>query len=631
MNRKTRSSSTALTPIERSFPWRELRKVRHEYGRSRPPIYKVHRWWARRPPFLYQAILTHLLHAPVCDKPLTGKLVLDPFMGGGTTLVEAQGLGAKVVGFDTESLACRITALELSNNPVPSVWDDISNALDRVERKLRKSYGQSGNWEVLHLFWVDSITCQACGTGFDAHPEVLLAQDSKAKSTYCVCRFCSRLHRLTSRRRTILCSCGKRSNLADSNANGGNYFCPWCGHKENIRRYVARTGNTPPIRRLIAKEEINRKTHARRFRGVGRMDMVRFQRAQRKFRKIEAMLPIPKKRVVVLPGDSRPKSYGYSKYRDMFNDRQLLHHGTVLKALLELAEPARSIAILAFSQALETNCMFCPYSPKWRRIAGIFSIHGYMYVTRPVELNPWLKGAGRGTLKNCLARIRLALSSKKEKHEPPRLYWGSLDKSSEFCDSVDYVVTDPPYFDNLDYGYLARFHSCWLRGVGFDAQSGPIRVGGDAISVPRNADEVGRAYFAERLSQIFKVCHQRLKKDGLLVFTFGQRKVDAWHALAEAIASAGFRVTAIYGVESEGKNGFHGGSGNLRWNAILVCRKTGEMAVDRPRTQGLQEAIKTRGLSRADRIGLRMALDAVQPRKPRPERRYSGEVASFPG
>src|SRR5215469_11401276 len=107
-------------------------------------------------------------------------------MGGGTTLVEAQGLGARVIGFDTESLACRITALELSKKPKQSVWDEITKVLEGVETRLRKYYGQSGDWEVLHLFWVDTEVCQSCKSRFDAHPAMLLARDTKVKSIYCV-------------------------------------------------------------------------------------------------------------------------------------------------------------------------------------------------------------------------------------------------------------------------------------------------------------------------------------------------------------------------------------------------------------------------------------------------------------
>src|SRR5437763_1935878 len=115
----TRAWAAQLAPVERGFPWRELRNVSRRQGTRKPAIYSVHRWWARRPPQLYRTLLQSLAPAngSPANLPLSGKRVLDPFMGGGTTLVEAQRLGAHVVGFDTEELACRITALELSRAP----------------------------------------------------------------------------------------------------------------------------------------------------------------------------------------------------------------------------------------------------------------------------------------------------------------------------------------------------------------------------------------------------------------------------------------------------------------------------------------------------------------------------------
>lgn len=597
------------TRIERSFPWRDLRVVSRRQGTRKPPIYSVHRWWARRPPELYRTILTHLVDGTEDDAAvLAGRTVLDPFMGGGTTLVEAQALGAKVIGFDTEALACRITDVELRTPPSAKVWKEIEAKVQHVERGLRQYYGANSMWETLHLFWVDVVDCQLCRQRFDAHPQVLLACERDAKEVVALCRYCSRLHHITGSRVTIHCVCGRRSRLTEYNAKHGSYCCPFCRHVEKIKSYVARRGGRSPERRLIAKEEINWKTGSRRFRPISQKDLQCFEDANGQFHRREEGLPIPRARVRTRPGDGRPRSYGYSRYRDMFNTRQLLHHGSVLKAFLTLTEPARSIALLAFSDSLATNCMFCPYSARWRRLAGLFSIHGYMYVSRPVELNPWLDGVGRGTLRNCIRRVRLALESKQGKGEPAaaQVYAGSLDAFRDENWRVDFIVTDPPYFDNLDYSYLAKFYSVWLRGVA--ARQNIKRVGGTPLSVQRPPGRHAEAEeFHTRLGRIFAASRARLRRNGLLVFTFANRRQEAWEALRRALAAGGFQMTAVYGVETEGRNGFHGGAGNLRWNALFVCRPYSGRRRS-VRIDDLREALKVKGMSRADRDNLQMAL-----------------------
>jgi adenine-specific DNA methylase len=43
------------------------------------------------------------------------------------------------------------------------------------------------------------------------------------------------------------------------------------------------------------------------------------------------------------------------------------------------------------------------------------------------------------------------------------LIQGSSERLPLNKDSVDYIVTDPPYFDSVQYGDLARFFHVWLN------------------------------------------------------------------------------------------------------------------------------------------------------------------------
>jgi len=66
----------------------------------RPNTY-LHKWWARRCGSTFRAILKQLAPDPArrdyyAPGGLAGKVVLDPMMGGGTTLHEAIRLGASV-------------------------------------------------------------------------------------------------------------------------------------------------------------------------------------------------------------------------------------------------------------------------------------------------------------------------------------------------------------------------------------------------------------------------------------------------------------------------------------------------------------------------------------------------------
>ena len=99
---------TTKTAIEHDFPIVEISQIaeqeswRKEVNR---PIYHIHKWWATRLGSVFRAITIAALSKPSFDTwkgfyelhRLAGKVVLDPFMGSGTTLGETIKLEANMV------------------------------------------------------------------------------------------------------------------------------------------------------------------------------------------------------------------------------------------------------------------------------------------------------------------------------------------------------------------------------------------------------------------------------------------------------------------------------------------------------------------------------------------------------
>ena len=67
------------------------------------PIIAIHKWFARRPGTLFCALLlSEFSQLPLGTAfyqkgDLSGKTIADPFMGGGTPLIEANRMGANVI------------------------------------------------------------------------------------------------------------------------------------------------------------------------------------------------------------------------------------------------------------------------------------------------------------------------------------------------------------------------------------------------------------------------------------------------------------------------------------------------------------------------------------------------------
>ena len=176
--------------IEVGFPIVEINRLAQPERNSFKPIYKMHRWFARRASCVFRAILLGALkpawksdgtavdlmeefYRNHGDDPDTaGEVVLDPFMGGGTTVVEALRLGCRVVGIDLNPVAWFIVKSEIE--PVdlaalqeafkrlaarPVAWNDGVPLQDSLLGLYRTKVAPDVEADVIYTFWVKHAIC----------------------------------------------------------------------------------------------------------------------------------------------------------------------------------------------------------------------------------------------------------------------------------------------------------------------------------------------------------------------------------------------------------------------------------------------------------------------------------------
>lgn len=110
------------------------------------PIIAVHKWFARRPGTLFRALtLAEFGDSPLADIYFTandfpGRKVADPFMGGGTPLIEANRVGCDVTGFDINPMATWIVREEIEHLDVHAYQAEASRLLGKLRAEIGDLY-----------------------------------------------------------------------------------------------------------------------------------------------------------------------------------------------------------------------------------------------------------------------------------------------------------------------------------------------------------------------------------------------------------------------------------------------------------------------------------------------------------
>ena len=647
------------------LPIEEIAAIALREGQSTNPLFRVHRWFARRLSTQFRSLLAAItLHPSQADRfwerfhgqiDLSGLVVLDPFVGGGTSLIEARQCGARVVGYDIDPIAATIArfGLELDSfSELPASAERIGDPVREQMGRYHVTTDSSGrSAQVLHHFWVERRRCLECGEDFDLHPHHQLAYDKAKEVQWAFCRACDGVHELPLERHQIRCGCGERTAIRSGPLVDGAVRCPGCGATEDLSARGRRDGSAPRWR-LFAQEylEPEGRRVLRRFKSATGADRARYDAAARALGRVEReggrfapSRPIPQDG----RSDGRPLIHGFRRYRELFNRRQLLHLTLLGRSVAAVDDPRERLLLgMAFSDHLTSNCMYAAYAFGYRRLSPLFSIHGYRHITRPVELNPWLDGIGRGTFPNALKKMRRAIHFSRSPSylgtdrgrdwdavrlspsAPRKSAAGdrALVRASSSADlsalgdaSVDLILTDPPYFDNISYSELSDFYLCWHQALGIadppyddPSRSAPLR---ENLALANRSDGAVEAY-AQSLAGILRECRRVLRADGLCVFTYHHSSPRAWSALARAVVRSGLRVTAVVPSRGEGQGGLHSYEGTIKWDAVLVCRPSGTRhpgGGDLPlvvSTSDVEEAeVRTeaysRRLARAAKIGFR--------------------------
>jgi SAM-dependent methyltransferase len=635
-------------------------------------IYQSHKWFARRIGASFRSLL---VGSEVADEKAFWKLfnegktsrqltVLDPFVGGGTSVVEAALLGHNAIGLDIDPVACAVTSFESRLAAIPDLRPHLEALKERMAASLAPYYlstSAQGVAEVLlHAFWVQVVTCVHCHKNSDAHPDRRIAFDRDWKVQWVLAPTGEVLQLPLSQKSVMDPATGRRLPIEAGTTADGVFTCPHCRKPSRLIDLNKHT-HTPPKWELFAVETLDPACKAacvpnrmRHIRAATAADLRVFQAAEGALaRRTDKRGHIPHIPVCPIPrenrSDDRILKYGYRYYHQLFNARQLLHLSMLAEEIMKLPPSVREAFSIAYSDHLTTNCMLTAYAPAWRRLLPLFTFRAFTHSIRPVEINPWLERTGRGTYPNAVCSIQRASRSFKVLSQVVDSHGKATQPSIQIRQgnaanltflargTVDLILTDPPYFDNIAYSELSHFYLPWLRMLGV-VQSASDSFLNKTMATNSRSPKCQRR-FQTQLTRCFSEAHRVLKPDGRLLFTFQQKAAGAWEALAVALAKSHFQVIDVFPLLGDGLMSPHKHKGSSSWDAVFVARRrkgksiaTGSTIPTNALTSAFNHAdawrqsLRRRGFTRADFQNLHRACLAAAATMPQPAKAQRGSL-----
>ncbi len=581
---------------------------------------------------------------------LTDPVSLDPTAGGGSIPFESIRLGFQTIANDLNPVASIILKATvewpiLHGIKILSEFERISSIWrERVEEKQDAYFPQKEAPDSLDTtyLWARTITCPYCdgliplspnwrlgpdGTGVKLHPQTAGGPNTPDR----VCTF----------------EIVKKAKMqSEGTVARGSATCPFpdCGRVidgDQVKAQAQEEGMGEQLYAIVFKERITYETKA----GHTREKWVRGYRAPRpeddviktimatleeKLPEWEALDMIPTEEYPIMFCD-RSKIYGVNYWRDLFSPRQLLCHGIGVKIFREFYEEEKSKP--GFSES--TQAAFCylalsldkirDYNSRMTRwhvnrevMAGTFDRHDFSFKWSYAEMALLIVGLGydwaiEQTAK-CIAELvglvrpdidaKQYRKNKKSKQlplvnaetftpPPVTITCKSGDALDHIEDaSVDVIVMDPPYYDNVMYAELSDFFYVWLkRTAGYvypefftrpltdkenEAVANPAKFKGE-----KGAKNLAYLDYRERMAAIFAECRRTLKPNGIMTLMFTHKATGAWDALTKGLMEAGFIITASWPINTEAEGSLHIKDKSAANSTIfLVCRPRPERTDD---------------------------------------------------
>ena len=561
--------------------------------------------------------------------------LLDPFAGGGAIPLEGLRLGCEVEASDLNPVAVLILKGTLEypqeyaqpdSRPVPDYIHKASKdqsqysfgegnlaeayrhnplatdvrfwghwMLKRAREELAEFYppDPDGSVPVAYL-WSRTIPCPSCNAEMPLIRQYWLARKDRKKIALkpVIDRETKRVDF------EVVQGPDVAGDPTEATTSRGDTMCLLCGQVVKAAQVheSGRSGDMDAKLTSVVLEASGK--GGKRYRPWRQADLATFKSAEHKARELRSqslneLSAIPDEPIAFHPQYMLVREYGLDEWGKLFNDRQLLAlttfarqvgeaHTEMLRAGVDSGH-AKAVATylgLALDRLADQHSTLSRWHVTGEKLVGTFARQALPMVWDFAEGSPLSDGIGSfGNSLDWVVATMTPIGGSVTVHQR------QAGKSSQPNQSL--IVTDPPYYDAINYADLSDFFYVWLkRSIGFlhpDLLALPLTpkreqtvmnvYAGNGVE-GKGRKEAARQHYVDGMAKAFHSMAESLESGGLTGVVFAHTDPDAWATLIEGLLGAGLIPDASWPIDTELQNKVSAGSrANLRTSVWMACRK----------------------------------------------------------
>ena len=182
-----------------------------------------------------------------------------------------------------------------------------------------------------------------------------------------------------------------------------------------------------------------------------------------------------------------------------------------------------------------------------------------------------------------------------------RVFRGRAQKLPIEGGTIDAVITDPPYYDNISYADLSDFFYVWhkralepVMPALFATSSTPKKV--EIVAAPhrhQNKKEDSARFYEEQMRDAFVEAHRVLKPGCPMVVVYAHKTTLGWSTLVDSLRQSGFQVTEAWPFNTEMPDrAGQMNTASLASSIFLIARKNPRQPVGNYATEVRPEMVR---------------------------------------